>query len=106
MLHGKGGSIVMSMPFEKDTFLFDTYVAGTAYIEGIEGFEPPLSVDEKLDFFREPNNNYDEQAIVIKTTHGVKIGYVPRKDNIFSRLMDVDKLLFSKILHKKKRKMG
>lgn len=52
-------------------------------------------------FFREPDNPHDPNAIVIKNADGVKVGYVPRADNlIFSRLMDAGKLLFGKITHK------
>lgn len=81
--------------------MFDSYVAGTSHIEGIEELEPYLNIDDKLDFFREPDNLYDPQAIVIKNINGVKIGYVPRADNlIFSRLMDAGKLLFGRISHK------
>ena len=48
---------------------------------------------------REPDNPYDPKAIVIKTVNEVKIGYVPKNDNIvFSRLMDAGKLLFGKIV--------
>lgn len=91
-------------PFEKDIFLFDTYVAGTTHIEGIEELEPHLNVDDRLAFFREPDNRYDTQAIVIKTVDGVKIGYVPKQDNvIFARLMDAGKLLFGKITSKEKK---
>lgn len=58
-------------------------------------------MDDKLDFFREPDNSYDKQAIVIKNVDGVKIGYVPKQDNvIFSRLMDAGKLLFGRITSK------
>lgn len=101
LLHGKGGSLSIPKPFEKDIFLFDSHVAGTTFIEGIEELEPHLNIDDRLDFFREPDNKYDSKAIVIKNTDGVKIGYVPREDNvIFSRLMDAGKLLFGKITDK------
>lgn len=101
LLHGKGGSLTIPKPFEKDIFLFDSHVAGTSFIEGIEELEPHLNVGDRLDFFREPDNKYDPKAIVIKNTDGVKIGYVPREDNvIFSRLMDAGKLLFGKITYK------
>ena len=70
-------------------------------MEGIEELEPHLSEGDKLDFFREPDNAYDKRAIVIKNGDGVKIGYVPRRDNIvFSRLMDAGKLLFGRIASK------
>ena len=104
LLHGKNGEILIPKPFEKDIFLFDTYVAGTTHIEGIEELEPHLNVDDRLAFFREPDNRYDTQAIVIKTVDGVKIGYVPKQDNvIFARLMDAGKLLFGKITSKEKK---
>ena len=104
LFHGTNGELVIPKPFEKDIFLFDTYVAGTTHIEGIEELEQYLNVEDKLDFFREPDNKYDEQAIMIKTVNGVKIGYVPKKDNvIFARLMDAGKLLFGRISAKEKK---
>lgn len=105
LLHNKNGEITISKPFEKDVFLFDTYVAGTTHIEGIEELEPHLNIDDRLQFFREPDNPYDSDAIVIKTSDGIKIGYVPKKDNvIFARLMDCGKLLFGKISSKEKKR--
>jgi hypothetical protein len=63
--------------------------------------EPHLKTGDKLNFFREPDNPYDKKAIVIKNIDGVKIGYVPKTDNvIFSRLMDAGKLLFGRITSK------
>ena len=104
LLHGKGGDIVIPQPFERDIFLFDTYVAGTTHIEGIEELEPHLKIEDKLEFFREPDNPYDNQAIVVKTVDGVKIGYIPKQDNvIFARLMDAGKLLFGRIAEKEKK---
>ena len=104
LLHGNNGELTIPKPFEKDIFLFDTYVAGTTHIEGIEELESHLNTDDRLEFFIEPDNQYDKQAIVIKTVDGVKIGYVPRQDNvIFARLMDAGKLLFGKITSKEKK---
>lgn len=101
VLHGRGGLPGISKPFERDIYLFDTRVAGTSHIEGIEELESHLNVDDKLEFFREPDNQYDDKAIAIKNADGVKIGYVPQADNvIFARLMDAGKLLFGKITSK------
>ena len=103
LFHGGNGGLKIPQPFERDIFLFDTYIAGTMHVEGMEELEPFLKVEDKLDFFREPDNPYDKQAIVIKTTSGTKIGYVPRQDNvIFARLMDAGKLIFGKINSKEK----
>ena len=101
LFHNKNGEINIPKPFEKEIFLFETHVAGTSHAEGIDELEPHLNIDDKLDFFREPDNQYDPQAIVIKNHDGIKIGYVPQADNIvFSRLMDAGKLLFGRITDK------
>ncbi len=50
---------------------FDTYVAGTTHIEGIEELEPHLNVDDRLEFFREPDNRYwNKIAASIEITPG------------------------------------
>ncbi len=95
------GEIGIPKPFEQEIFLFDTFVAGTSHIEGIEELSEFLEVDEVLEFYREVDNSFDDMAIVIKTTSGVKIGYIPKTDNvIFARLMDAGKLLFGKVSDK------
>ena len=63
LLHGQGGEIAVPKPFERDIFLFDTHVAGTTFVEGIEDLAPHLNIDDKLDFFREPDNPHDSKAI-------------------------------------------
>lgn len=100
LLHGAGGGLVPK-PFERDIFLFDTIIAGTTHVDGIDELEPFLKIDDKLTFLREPDNPHDEHAIRIQTESGTKLGYVPRQDNlIFSRLMDAGKLLYAKISEK------
>lgn len=104
LFHSNNGELAVPKPFEKDIFLFDTYIAGTTYIEGIEELAEYLNEDDRLNFFREPDNKFDKEAIVIKTSNGIKIGYVPRQDNvIFARLMDAGKLLFGRITKKDKK---
>lgn len=100
LMHKKK-DIAVPMPFERDILLFETHVAGTTHVDGIEELEPFLKIGDRLDFFREPKNPYDAKAIVVKNTDGVKIGYVPKADNaVFSRLMDAGKMLFGKIKEK------
>lgn len=102
--YGQKNELSDVKPYHKDILLFDTYVAGTAYVKGIEELEKSLDVDARLEFFREPDNVHDPNAIVVKTTGGQKVGYVPMKDNIvFSRLMDAGKLLYGKITKKELR---
>lgn len=90
-------------PFERDIYLFDTYVAGTTHIKGMEIIGSRIKEGDRLVFFREPKNEHDPQAIRIETLKNEKIGYVPRQDNIvFSRLMDAGKELFAKVIEKEK----
>lgn len=96
-----GTGLDLPKPFERDIYLFDTYVAGTSHIEGIENIGESLKEGDRLVFYREPENEHDPQAIRIENLKGEKIGYVPRKDNVvFSRLMDAGKVLFAKIIEK------
>lgn len=98
--YGENG-LMLPKPFERDIYLFSTHIAGTSYVTGIKDLEPSLNVDDRLKFYREPSNPYDKEAIVVKNLYGVKLGYIPRKDNvIFARLMDAGKLLFGKIKSK------
>ncbi|ACV28763.1 HIRAN domain [Anaerococcus prevotii] len=91
-------------PFEHDIFLFVSYVAGTTHIENIGEIYENLEEGEKLNLYREPDNEHDPQAISIETSRKEKIGYVPRQDNvIFSRLMDAGKNLFAKVEDKEMR---
>ena len=101
LFHGKNGESLIPKPFERDIFLLDTHVAGTTYNEVRDELEPYLKIGDRLNLLREPDNPYDHFAIHIKTMEGVKIGYIPQKDNIiFARLMDAGKLLFGKITEK------
>ena len=98
-LIGKEAGLTIPKPFERDIYLFDTYVAGTTHIEGIEAIGTSINKDDKLVFYREPDNTHDPQAIRIETIKKEKIGYVPQQDNlIFSRLMDAGKSLFGKVI--------
>lgn len=100
-LANNGDGITLPTPFERDIYLFDTYVAGTTHVEGMEDIADSLKEEDRLVFYRESDNPYDPQAIRIETLEGKKIGYVPKQDNvIFSRLMDAGKVLFAKIMEK------
>lgn len=100
-LLNKEVGIDLPKPFERDIYLFDTYVAGTTHVEEIENISSYIKDGDKLVFYREPENEHDPQAIRVETLKKDKIGYVPRQDNIiFSRLMDAGKILFAKVIDK------
>ena len=64
LLHGKGGGLTIPKPYERDIFLFDTFIAGTTHIEGIEELAQYLNVNDKLNFYREPHNRFRTIRIV------------------------------------------
>ena len=83
-------------PMIKEIHLFDTYVAGTSYLKDSSVLDEIKSGD-KLTLRRE-DNKFDSKAILVLTSDGKKLGYVPEKDNvIFSRLMDAGKMLSATI---------
>ena len=103
LLHNET-AMTLPTPFERDIYLFDTYVAGTTHIAGIEALAASLREGDRLVFYREPDNPHDPQAIRIETLEEKKIGYIPRRDNVvFSRLMDAGKLLFATVEEKEMR---
>lgn len=92
------GAQSLPTPFEEEIYLFTTYVAGTKYCEGGKELAQSLKKEELLELYREPTNSFDENAIVVRTTNGAKLGYIPHHDNaVFSRLMDAGKLVYAKI---------
>ena len=83
-------------PLVKDIHLFDSYVAGTSYLEDKTVLHK-IKVGDELRLTRE-DNKFDENAILLQTQDRIKIGYVPEKDNlIFARLMDAGKMLKAKV---------
>jgi hypothetical protein len=92
----------LPLPFVREIFLLETHVAGTSHIEHIENIEKDLSPQEFVVLRREPENPYDELAIVIIDAQGRKIGYVPQDRNeVLARLMDAGKLIFGRVESKK-----
>ena len=85
-------------PFEKDIYLFTTYIAGIRYINGIDELAKTLEENEELKLIREPLNQHDERAILVKNKNNIKLGYIPMHDNeVFTRLLDAGKHIYAKI---------
>ncbi len=83
-------------PLVTEIHLFDTFIAGTSYLEDTSVLDE-ITAGDKLRLRRE-DNKFDEKAILVLDEKGRKLGYIPEKDNlIFSRLMDAGKLLMAKI---------
>ena len=83
-------------PLIREIHLFDSYVAGTTHLEDQSVLEK-IEVGDRLSL-RRAENKFGENAILILTEGGQKLGYIPEKDNIiFARLMDAGKMLMAKI---------
>jgi hypothetical protein len=81
----------------KDIYLININVAGTNYVDMGEVHNKLLKGD-MLYLKREGNNVFDPNAIVISTTEGYVIGYVPKENNIILKnLIDKGKYLYGKI---------
>lgn len=102
ILSNKNG-LDIGKPFSQEIFLIDVHIAGTTHIDNMDVLEPKLIERTEVQFFREPNNQYDSKAIVVKDKEGNKLGYIPKdKNEILSRLMDAGKLLYGKVKTKEK----
>lgn len=90
----------LPMPFVKEIFLIESRIAGTAYHD-LKEIEPDIKIADKMIFIREPENTYDNKAIVIMDVKGNKLGYIPKEKNeILANLLDAGKLVFGKLEHK------
>lgn len=83
--------------FLEDIYLITLDVAGLCYIDNIDELFPQLEKGSHLELFRDKNNEFDKNAILVKF-NGETIGYVPKKDNvILANLMDGGKKLYGMI---------
>ena len=97
-----GGLGEMLKPLIREIHLFDSYVAGTTHLAD-QSVLTEIKEDDRLRLQRE-ENKFDDNAILLFTESGRKLGYVPERDNvIFARLMDAGKMLAAKILKIEKR---
>ena len=65
-------------PLQKEIFLFDTYIAGVTHLEDMTVLER-IKTGDKVIFQREPDNRYDDKAIMVLNDQKEKLGYVPEK---------------------------
>lgn len=102
-----GKEIDLPKPFERDIYLFDTYVAGTSHIEGIENIGGSLKDGDRLVFYREPENEHDPQAIRIENLEGKKLATSLAKIMwYFQDLWMQEKFFLPRLLKKKWRASG
>ena len=84
-------------PLSHEILLFDSYIAGTSQIKD-ESVLDEIKEDDKLTLLRDPEDRFDENAILILDGQKRKLGYIPEKDNVvFARLMDAGKYLTAEV---------
>ncbi len=85
-------------PLQNEIMLFKTYIAGITHLDDDEPVDE-LETGDKLILKRQPENRFDENAILVLDQKERKLGYIPEKDNIvFTRLMDAGKYLTAKVV--------
>jgi hypothetical protein len=96
--HSEHNDLDISKPFQKDTLLFITFISKEPNkMDEFDDLVYELETNEQLQLFREPNNN-NSDAVVIKTSDGTKLGYIPSLDTLIpAKLMDAGKCLYAKV---------
>jgi len=98
ILNSAKSGLELGKPFSRQIFLISASIAGSYYVDDIYQLLDEMKVGAKLRFVREPDNQYDELAILVKDQNDNKLGYVPRKKNpILARLMDAGKLIYGTV---------
>ena len=98
IMHGSSGNEPAPTPYSHAIFLLETFIAGTSHVENIRELSRELAPEERLTLLRESKNEYDPNAIVVKTSSGAKLGYVPKvKNEVLARLLDGGKALYAVI---------
>ena len=86
----------VGLPFSRNILLITVFVAGCTHVKGFARLARKLKVDDRLKLIREPKNEFDERAILVKSPEGKKLGYIPRKHNtVIASLMDAGKSVFA-----------
>ena len=85
LLHG--GAWLMS-PFSKEIYIGRQTIVGMRFQGGADTLIKDLKPGDKITFLREPENEYDTQAVMAMDGKGRKLGYIPRRENlVMSALM-------------------
>jgi hypothetical protein len=98
VLNSAKSGLDIGKPFSRQIYLISASVAGSYYVDDIYALLDKMKIDSKRRFVPEPDNKYDELAIIVKDQDDNKLGYVPREKNpILARLMDAGKLIYGTV---------
>lgn len=92
------GSDEMPSPFSKEIYIGRQSIVGMRFQGGAETLVNDLKPGDRILLLREPENEYDEQAVMALDRKGRKLGYIPRRENlVMSALMDHGKVFYGVI---------
>ena len=95
LLYGSEGLI---SPFSQEIYIGRQTIVGMRFQGGAESLVNDLRPGDRISFLREPENEYDERAIMAVDGRGRKLGYIPRRENlVMSALMDHGKAFYGLI---------
>ncbi|MBR5709911.1 MAG: HIRAN domain-containing protein [Thermoguttaceae bacterium] len=78
--------------------LMKTNVAGTAHVPDVASLANQLKPGDRLFLIREPNNEYDSNAIMVLNQKEQKLGYIPKAKNpLLAKMMDEGLLLYADV---------
>ena len=82
-------------PFMKDVFLLRQAIVGTRFLGGSDKLVEDLKPGSRVSFVAEPDNTYDEHAVMALDSQGRKLGYIPRHENgIIGALLKAGKYIY------------
>ena len=82
-------------PFMKDIFLLRQVIVGIRYQGGSDELMEDLHPGSRISFVAEPDNKYDEHAVMALDSLGRKLGYIPRHENaIIGALLKAGKSIY------------
>lgn len=68
-------------------------IAGVFAIENKGSVFDHIKLDKRVTLNREPANRYDENAIMVISSEGSKLGYIPKSENVpFAEKMDLGEM--------------
>ena len=84
------GSIIQEAGDKDDVFLMRTFVTGTYFIKDIRIIVRDLKEGDEVRLVREPDNEYDSNAIKVLSDKGLKMGYIPKNMNRdLAKILDI-----------------
>lgn len=93
-------------PFMKDIFLVRQAIVGTRFQGGSDELVDDLKPGSRVAFVAEPDNRYDENAVMALDSRGRKLGYIPRHENsIIGALLKAGKSIYG-IMPEEQPKVG